>query len=890
MPRIPLYAKGAGPTVELATGQLGARPSVAAFTAPGEAMARAGEAIGRAGATLAEGQMRIDEGQIKAEKTRQTNEIEFQRRQKKVEFDFAIAERDAEDRRIIAEEADRAVIATSEFLEQNRDTDTRTFNENFGTHRDGLIKDIDGRGYTPRRKALVENAIRQSTRAQRTSGANQAFGRGQLARTNASEATIATAVNQLGLYAEGHPERFVLLKRIEDTFVDADNNGLRLKFTRGGVQQQVLYQDYNRQIEGAGSHREIAAILSKLKVDGNVSQANREKLIVDLNNAESRLFNDAREGAAGVLNEAVFSAREQSEVETAIEQGGVYTFSLPDGSQSTVDFSQVRSTDVGGILSIANRRFKDVEDLTSDNILFAAVNEYDVKQSGVENAARFGLNYSDEAIAIHGKTPEQLDDIALNLANQHQDYVTNTIKSEGVTRENYPTLVARLEASEALLSAQLGGRPPLSVRTGADQTAVIGIKSGIASAREDLRKAVKEKAALESNVAAMKDGGFEFIAGQVTEKETKAAVNAVMASLAGNVPAQIENLSKNGTTYETFKKTLNAQAERLIDKNFDPESAEMEQINLGVELYRQMKLSGRGVTGRHVSPENKKIYEGYLRLEAALGQVGAIRALQRQRDDIDVNASYKQVQSAVESISDEASQSYSWYQYIPGLGPDEDFVVQNTSEIQSYVSKVTKDYIRLGVDAEAAVELAAKDYAESHVRVRNMMMPKMAGMPSNIEDMATAAVNDVMLRFPSIAENYDSEELSIAPLQGTMDRWTLVHSGGSPVIVTDPDNPQKAYPVEFNLKELDQYMVTQRSDAGLIKTAKVAELNFRKAVESEFVTRTGRFEGLTKYEAQNLRLRLLYPWRSYRLEGEDVRKFSEKMEKIIAETPGAGGA
>ncbi len=147
-----------------------------------------------------------------------------------------------------------------------------------------------------------------------------------------------------------------------------------------------------------------------------------------------------------------------------------------------------------------------------------------------------------------------------------------------------------------------------------------------------------------------------------------------------------------------------------------------------------------------------------------------------------------------------------------------------------------------------------------------------------------------MLRFPNIAENYDSEELSIAPLQGTMDRWTLVHSGGSPVIVTDPDNPQKAYPVEFNLKELDQYMVTQRSDAGLIKTAKVAELNFRKAVESEFVTRTGRFEGLTNYEADLLKLRLLHPERSFRIEAEDVRKLSEEMEKVIAETPGAGGA
>jgi len=214
MPRIPLYAKGAGPTVELATGQLGARPSAGAFTAPGEAMARMGQAVGRAGATFAEGQMRIEEGQLKAEKERQSNEIEFQRRQKKVEFDFAVAERDAEDRRILAEEADRAVVATSGFLEQNTDTDTQTFNQNFETHRSKLISEVEGRDYTPRRKALVENAIRQSTRAQRSSGANQAFGRGQVARTTAAETTIYTAMNQISLYADGHPERVALLNSI----------------------------------------------------------------------------------------------------------------------------------------------------------------------------------------------------------------------------------------------------------------------------------------------------------------------------------------------------------------------------------------------------------------------------------------------------------------------------------------------------------------------------------------------------------------------------------------------------------------------------------------------------------------------------------------------------
>jgi len=835
-------------------------------------MARMGQAVGRAGATFAEGQMRIEEGQLKAEKERQSNEIEFQRRQKKVEFDFAVAERDAEDRRILAEEADRAVVATSGFLEQNTDTDTQTFNQNFETHRSKLISEVEGRDYTPRRKALVENAIRQSTRAQRSSGANQAFGRGQVARTTAAETTIYTAMNQISLYADGHPERVALLNSIETTFVDAEKNGLRMKFTRAGVQQQVLYQDYNREIAGAGSHEEVADILLRLRFDGSVSQANREKLIVDLNQTETKLFNDARDSAAGVLNSANMSSREQSEIEEAIEGAGTYTFTMGDGSSSSVDFSQMRSTDVGPMLSILSRRFKDVEDLTSRNILSSAEDAYNPKMSGADNAAKFSEYYSASAIETHGKTPEQLDEIALNLANQHQDFVTNIIKSEGVTRQNYPEIVARIDAAEALLTSELGGRAPLKFATGGDQGTVIGILSGLASSREDLRKAAAETATSETHLDFMRRGEFEFVAGQATDKETKKAVNTRMAELSDNVPSQINDLSKNGTTYETFVSVLNTQAERITNPNFDPEDAEKEGVSAAIELYREMKLAGRGVANRHVSAESKKIFEGYFRLEPHFGAVATIRTLQQQRDDIDVNASYKQVQSGVESISDTASQSYSWYQHIPGLGPDEDFVIQNTSEIQSYVSKAAKDYIKLGVPAEAAVELAAKDYGESHVRIRNIMVPKTMGMPRNVEEMATAAVKDSILKYPYVAEEFDSEELSIRPLAGTMDRWTLVHSGGSPVIATDIDDPKRAFPIEFTLDDLNKYMITQRSDAGLIEIAKNTEMNFRKKVELEFHTRSGRFEGMTEYNARLKRLRILHPERSFRLEAEDISK------------------
>ena len=70
MPKIPLYARGQGSAVELATGRLGPAAPTGAFEAPGQALARAGEAVGRAGTDYAK------------------NAMQFENARNKLEFDF----------------------------------------------------------------------------------------------------------------------------------------------------------------------------------------------------------------------------------------------------------------------------------------------------------------------------------------------------------------------------------------------------------------------------------------------------------------------------------------------------------------------------------------------------------------------------------------------------------------------------------------------------------------------------------------------------------------------------------------------------------------------------------------------------------------------------------
>ena len=260
--------------------------------------------------------------------------------------------------------------------------------------------------------------------------------------------------------------------------------------------------------------------------------------------------------------------------------------------------------------------------------------------------------------------------------------------------------------------------------------------------------------------------------------------------------------------------------------------------------------------------------------------------MQQQRDEIQVEASYKLVQEQVESVADSQSAEYSWYEYIPGLGREEEFTVQDTSAIVANVTRLTKEYIALGVDPKEAVELAAKDYGDAHVRVRNVMIAKTRDLPVNIEEMATMAVGSVYVRYPEISENYDSDELSIANVQGTTDRWMLVSGGGYPVQLEDGTIP------EFTKSELNDFVVTEKADQRLITSAKVEEINFVNRVETEFRLRTGRFEGLTNYQAELMKLRLLKPHRSFRLTSEELKaplKAMEKLEEVDEQLSGQVG-
>ena len=72
--------------------------------------------------------------------------------------------------------------------------------------------------------------------------------------------------------------------------------------------------------------------------------------------------------------------------------------------------------------------------------------------------------------------------------------------------------------------------------------------------------------------------------------------------------------------------------------------------------------------------------------------------------------------------------------------------MQNGPDIQTLLEKGAKDYVKLSVNVDEAIELAKKDIAETHIFVRGILTRKQANTPPNINQLANLAVEQA-LRF-----------------------------------------------------------------------------------------------------------------------------------------------
>ena len=465
--------------------------------------------------------------------------------------------------------------------------------------------------------------------------------------------------------------------------------------------------------------------------------------------------------------------------------------------------------------------------------------------------------------APHSKTPEQMDDLNLTFIEQNVDSALASMETGNYNAEE---VINVLNQANDLLATNFAGRSALLEKTDSRGTKARQIRDSIAKAVGELNKAVTTSVKTDAYAQAIENKTGPLAESLVTPEEKTAGINKAMENNASDPLMQINLLSANDVKYEAFDARLTMGYTMGMSPEYDPsETGDDDPLKQSIELYRQMQLYTPALLN-HTTPDERTFYESILTLEQHMGLNAAISTVKTKRDDIDINAKYKTIEQQVQSLSDDQT-AYAWYSYIPFL-EGKKFVPENVSAMKTDIEVLAKEYISLGVEPTKAVELAAKDYGKSHKRIRNTSVPITIGLPENMEELADLAIEKVTLLYPDVMEEFEDNELSLAPVDiKRNDRWYVTHSGGIPVF--DKNGNALQFDVGEPLQEdmpgimggiIPAGSYPPDSLRGMLANKKAVDNQvsllqdvYNQNIEIEAKTGTGDFEGLTPYEVSKLK-------------------------------------
>lgn len=823
MPRIPLYNKGLGPTVESPTGALSPRASASPFMQQGQAQAQ------------------------------------FFQTASKIAFDFAQEQQRAETNRVYSETLTEFDKQQFDFNINNKDTDTTVFAQNYDNFANGFLGKIDSRAdLNQRQKDLIKQKLMPSVTAARLQGSRQAYDKGQNARSIANNEALGSIANQLSQYAPGSAERERLQTQAYEIIDTSVVDNLNINYTRESFDRGVRATDYGVRSNNITSVAEAEALRKEIENDTSLSFKAREQLKSQVNTDETNYRNDLLQSGIEFVQSSEYTVQEAEAAQIALDQGKPFTF-----GDKTFDPSDLKPSQRGQLSNVLTGESKNLEDLATQNL----ANELSESDNFLQSAG-------DLFKADIPQTNEQREGIILSVAQDKIESIEASIASGDVG--NVEMIAQELSQIEQAINTDYRGAGTLLQRQGVVGNTANTIQQKIAKAEKDLYKAVNNQNRITAGTLAMQSNNFVTFANaaDLSEKEQKAVVNSTMESLAGDGlfnDAQIAVLARNNQTYDLWKDTLSLGAANL--RNPDVDISQDPYIQSAYELYKRMDLREQ-LKLNHTNSDVRRVFDSLQVLEKSLGFEGAVNVIRMQRDmsDSDLNLRYKEVQKKVEEVVDEKSLTYSWYDYIPFMGKDAEFIPTNITSIKNDISNLTKEYIRTGLLPDLALEKAATEWAATHQRVRNIVVPKTKDLPTNIEELATTAImhiTDTSIPEGAMGGSYasreaalqagvipsadqtlsrylatndiDINELSIFPIEGSSKQWMLVDNGLTPL------NGDNNKPITFTLDQLELIFDAEQARA---KEEARQQTNFNIQLENDFALGTGVFEGLNIQQKQ----------------------------------------
>lgn len=249
MPKIPLYNRGLGPTVELPVGKLSPRLSAEALTQPALQIARFGQQVGQAGRQFAE------------------NQIAYQKQKAQIDFQFKKAEQDRESVRIgneLVREfrglSDNHILST-----QQKHTNTTEASSDFDeTITQKALKRVNELEVTDRQRESIRTSLLNSLVPYSSAAKKNAYNHGLAVFQTEHDQSVQTKIDTIPVDATSE-ELTALVTELEQQAREASANGAKPKIAPELVRSVVAEAYADKRIVSANSIAEIDNIMSAIE-------------------------------------------------------------------------------------------------------------------------------------------------------------------------------------------------------------------------------------------------------------------------------------------------------------------------------------------------------------------------------------------------------------------------------------------------------------------------------------------------------------------------------------------------------------------------------------------------------------------------------------------------
>ena len=346
MPKIPLYARGQGSAVELATGRLGPAAPTGAFEAPGQALVRAGEAVGRTGTEYAK------------------NAMQFENARNKLEFDFQMQRKNEQTKTLTNQFVTRAYEESDTYTLNNQVSDQdKAVSGLVSSVQNPIINEIDTMDITDSQKINIKDAVLKQMNFKVADAKKQAFRLATIEGAQSKDDKLSTLLSDIGTSSE-YNDVIGYFSQAEALIKDAKMSGQSLSYTFNGFKQEALRRFYGNGTANADSFATLEQQKEAIQNDNLLTAGSKTTLLSGIDQRELDLRQAIQDNILGTLLTANLTAEE---AEAALQQlrtegSQSITIARADGEDDIIiDYAGAGNKFLTGVASKFEQQYKTLQ-------------------------------------------------------------------------------------------------------------------------------------------------------------------------------------------------------------------------------------------------------------------------------------------------------------------------------------------------------------------------------------------------------------------------------------------------------------------------------------------------------------------------------------------------